>query len=245
LVRLSNNLRLKFVCNIIHQFQEMKKAILFGASGFVGGYLLRDLLQSDIYSEVTIVVRKPLNIQHPKLNIVLADYHNLPQNAAYLIGDDVFISLGTTKKKTPNQKEYYQIDHDYPVLAAQLTKANGATSVMLVSAVGANANSSIFYSKTKGEAERDVLAVNFKHTHIFRPSMIMGNRSESRPLEKIFINVFSVANLLLVGKLNKYKGITAEHIAKAMISAAQQPVERAKIYHWKEMKELLSSSQIR
>ena len=87
----------------------MKKAILFGASGFVGGYLLRDLLQSDIYSEVTIVVRKPLNLQHPKLNIVIADYHSLAQNAAYLVGDDVFISLGTTKKKTPNQKEYYQI----------------------------------------------------------------------------------------------------------------------------------------
>jgi uncharacterized protein YbjT (DUF2867 family) len=222
----------------------MKKAILFGASGFVGGYLLRDLLQSDIYDEVTIVVRKPLNVQHPKLNIVIADYHSLAQNAAYLVGDDVFISLGTTKKKTPDQKEYYQIDHDYPVLAAQLTKANGASSVMLVSAVGANAKSSIFYTKTKGEAEREVIAVDFKYTHIFRPSMIIGNREESRPLEKVFIKIFSVANLLLVGKLNKYKGITAENIAKAMIRAAQRPEEKVKIYHWKEMKELLSLSQI-
>lgn len=219
----------------------MKKAILFGASGFVGGYLLRELLQSDIYNEVTIVVRKPINIQHPKLKMVLADYHSLAQNKEYLISDDVFISLGTTKKKTPDQKEYYQIDHDYPVLAAQLTKANGATSVMLVSAVGANVKSSIFYTKTKGETERDVIATDFDHTHIFRPSMIMGNRGENRPLERAFIKIFSVANLLLVGKLNKYKGITAENIAKAMLKAAQQPIEKVKVYHWKEMKELCSS----
>ncbi|MFN0292710.1 oxidoreductase [Pedobacter helvus] len=222
----------------------MKKAIIFGASGFIGGYLLSNLLQNDTYSEVTIVVRKPLNIQHPKLKMVLADYHSLAQNAAYLVADDVFISLGTTKKKTPDQKEYYQIDHDYPVLAAQLTKANGASAVMLVSAVGANAKSNIFYTKTKGEAERDVIAVGFKHTHIFRPSMIMGNRAESRPLERVFIKIFSVANLLLVGKLNKYKGITAENIAKAMIEAAQQPKEKVQFYHWEKMRDLCSSSQI-
>ncbi len=222
----------------------MKKAIIFGASGFIGGYLLSNLLQNDTYSEVTIVVRKPLNIQHPKLKMVLADYHSLAQNAAYLVADDVFISLGTTKKKTPDQKEYYQIDHDYPVMAAQLTKANGASAVMLVSAVGANAKSNIFYTKTKGEAERDVIAVGFKHTHIFRPSMIMGNRAESRPLERVFIKIFSVANLLLVGKLNKYKGITAENIAKAMIEAAQQPKEKVQFYHWEEMRDLCSSFQI-
>ena len=217
----------------------MKKAILFGASGFIGSYLLNDLLQSDSYSEVTIVVRKPLNIQHPKLKIVLADYHSLAQNKEYLVADDVFISLGTTKKKTPDEKEYYQIDHDYPVLAAQLTKANGASAIFLVSAVGANAKSSIFYVKTKGETEKDIIDLGFEHTHIFRPSMIMGNREESRPLEKVFIKLFSVINLLLVGGMNKYKGITAKNIAKAMIKAAQQPVEKIKIYHWEEMKDLI------
>jgi len=216
----------------------MKKAILFGASGFVGSYLLNDLLQSDIYDEVTIVVRKPLNIQHPKLRMLLSDYHNLPQNKSYLVADDVFIALGTTKKKTPDQKEYYQIDHDYPVLAAELTKANGAKSVLLVSAVGANANSSIFYVKTKGEAERDIIALNFEHTHIFRPSMIMGNRDESRPLEKVFIKAFSVINTLLIGGLKKYRGISAQKIAKAMINAAQTELDKPKIYHWEDMQKL-------
>src|SRR5690606_1657315 len=111
----------------------MKKAILFGASGFVGSYLLNSLLQSNHYNEVLIVVRKPLQVQHPKLKTILADYQSLQQHQSKLVADDVFIALGTTKKKTPDEKEYYQIDHDYPVLAAQLTKANGATSLLLVS----------------------------------------------------------------------------------------------------------------
>jgi uncharacterized protein YbjT (DUF2867 family) len=217
----------------------MKKAILFGASGFVGSYLLNDLLYSDFYDEVTIVVRKPLNIQHPKLRMLLSDYQNLPQNKSYLVADDVFIALGTTKKKTPDQKEYYQIDHDYPVLAAELTQANGAQSVLLVSAVGANADSSIFYVKTKGEAERDIIALNFEHTHIFRPSMIMGNREESRPMERLFIKAFSVINGLLIGGLNKYRGISAQRIAKAMIAAAQRKDDQLKIYHWEEMQKLI------
>ncbi|WP_461485249.1 Rossmann-fold NAD(P)-binding domain-containing protein, partial [Pedobacter sp.] len=123
--------------------------------------------------------------------------------------------------------------------AAQLTKANGATALLLVSTVGANANSSVFYIKTKGEAEKDVIATNFNHTHIFRPSMIMGSRAEKRPLEKVFINIFSVVNFLLVGKLAKYKGITAKNIAKAMAKAALQPKEKVKIYHWKEMMDLI------
>lgn len=216
----------------------MKKAILFGASGFVGGYLLNDLLQGDIYDEVTIVVRKPLALQHPKLRMLLSDYHHLPQNKSYLVADDVFIALGTTKKKTPDEKEYYQIDHDYPVLAAALTKANGAKTVSLVSAVGANANSSIFYVKTKGEMERDIIALDFENTHIFRPSMIMGNREESRPMERIFIKAFSVINTLLIGKLKKYRGISAQKIAAAMFAAAQKDIDEPKIYHWKEMENL-------
>jgi len=217
----------------------MKKAILFGASGFVGGYLLHDLLHSDLYEEVIVVVRKPLEIQHPKLKTIIAHYETLAQHQNELVADDVFIALGTTKKKTPDEKVYYQIDHDYPVLAAQLTKANGAKSVLMVSAVGANVNSSIFYVKTKGETERDVVVVDFEHTHIFQPSMIMGNRAESRPLEKVFISIFSVVNVLLIRKLNKYKGITASNIAKAMFAAAQQPTEKVKVYQWKEMQELL------
>ena len=221
---------------VIYKILKMKKAILFGASGFVGSYLLTNLLENELYSEVTIVVRKPLNIQHTKLNMVLADYRSLAQNKEYLVADDVFIALGTTKKKTPDEKEYYQIDHDYPLLAAELTKANGSKMVSVVSAIGANANSSIFYVKTKGEMEKDIIDVGFEHTQIFRPSIIMGSRAESRPLEKVFIKLFSAVNFLIP---SRYKGITAQNIAKAMFNAAQKTSKKIEIFHWKEMQPFL------
>ncbi len=217
----------------------MKKAILFGASGFIGAYLLDNLLASDVYEEVTVVVRQKLALQHPKLKTIIADYNSLSDHKSELIADDVFITIGTTKKKTPDTKTYYEIDHDYPVLATALTKANGATSVFMVTAVGASVKSSIFYSKTKGEVERDVIEIDFKHTHIFRPSMIMGDRPEKRPLEKFFMSLSAGFNLLMFGSLNKYKGILAADVAKAMLQAAQKPATKVKIYHWAEMQALV------
>lgn len=217
----------------------MKKAVLFGASGFVGSHLLKELLNDSNYETVTIVVRKKLDINHPKLKTLIGDYHSLPNLKKEIIADEIFIAIGTTKKNTPDKKEYYQIDHDYPVLAATIAKDNGATAVFVVTAIGANANSNIFYVKMKGEIERDIIALDFKHTHIFRPSMIMGNRKESRPLEKVLIKIFSVINPIFIGKLNKYRGIKGEDIAKAMVGAAKNQSEKIKIYEWKEMNTLL------
>jgi uncharacterized protein YbjT (DUF2867 family) len=171
--------------------------------------------------------------------MLTGDYASLPELKGQLVADDVFIALGTTKDKTPDRKLYYQIDHDYPVLAATIARENGATSVFMVTAVGANPASNVFYIKTKGEVERDVIALDFPHTHIFRPSMIMGNRNENRPTERIFIKVWKMLNPLLIGPLNKFKGIDAKDIAKAMNNAAMGPSPKLKIYQWKEMKELI------
>lgn len=217
----------------------MKKAILFGSSGFIGSFLLQELLNDANYEQVTIVVRRQPGISHPKLKVLMGDYHSLPNLEQDIIADEVFITLGTTKKNTPRQDEYYQADHDYPVLAATIARQNGASSIFIVTAVGANANSNIFYIKTKGETERDIIALKFNHTHIFRPSMIMGTRKEKRPLEKIFIKLWSVINPVLAGGLSKYKGITGASIAKAMISAARLQSQKLKIYHWEEMMGLL------
>ena len=216
-----------------------KKAIIFGASGFVGNYILEGLLNDPDYDQVTVVVRKNLNLSHPKLVTLIGDYHSLPSLKDQIVADEVFISLGTTKKNTPDQKIYYEVDHDYPVLATQIAKEKGAKSVFLVSAVGPDAGSSIFYVRTKGETERDVVAQDLLHTHIFRPSMIMGDRQESRPMEKIFIKLFSLLNPLLIGPAQKYRGIKAKDIAKAMLSAAKKPAGKVKVYEWKEMNELL------
>jgi len=187
----------------------MKRAIVFGSSGFVGSHLLSELLNSSDYGQVTAVARKSLNITHPRLRTVIGDYNSLAGVKSEIAADEVFIALGTTKTNSPKKAEYYQVDHEYPVLAARIAKERGAKSVFLVTAVGANPNSKVFYVRTKGETERDVIALNFEHTHIFRPSVIMGKRKENRSLsEEVLVRFWPVVNPFLMWKGDKYKGIT-------------------------------------
>jgi uncharacterized protein YbjT (DUF2867 family) len=217
----------------------MKKAILFGASGFIGSFLLEELLKNPEYSQVTIVVRRKLKAEHPKLKTLIGDLQSLPRLKHEIQGDEVFIAIGTTKKKIPNQDEYYKIDHDYPVLAAKIAKENGAKSVFLVSSVSANDRSSLFYIRTKGEAERDILALGFDHSHFFRPSFLLGERDEHRPVEKLFLLFWPIIDLLFVGPLSIYRGIRGKDVAFAMLSAAKHSSQKVNIYHWQEMKNLL------
>jgi uncharacterized protein YbjT (DUF2867 family) len=218
----------------------MKKAILFGASGFIGSCLLTDLLENKDYEQVSVVVRKTLGLSHPKLKELIGDYHTLHLLKEKIEADEIFLTLGTTMAKTPDRAQYYQVDHDYPVAAAKIAREAGAKSVFIVTAVGANANSGIFYIKTKGETERDIISLNFEHTCIFRPSMIMGNRQESRRFEKILIKVWAFINPLLMGKsLKKYRGIAGSDIAISMMNAAKNQKGKVKILHWQEMTDLL------
>jgi uncharacterized protein YbjT (DUF2867 family) len=213
----------------------MKSAILFGASGLVGSNLLTQLLDNPAYDKVMIVVRKPLPVQHPKLTMIIGDYASLPDLKQQLRADEVFISLGTTKKKTPDQNEYYRIDHDYPVLAASIAKDNGARSVLLVSAIDANASSKIFYVRTKGQVEADIIALGFEHTYIFRPSLLVGDRKESRPAERLFIGLFSILNPLFAGSWRRYHSIQVKDLATAIINAASDPGVKVKRYHWQDL----------
>jgi len=221
----------------------MKKAVLFGASGFIGSFILEELLHHSAYEQVTVVVRKPLNINHPKLKTLIGDYHTLPGLKEDITADEIFIALGTTLKNTPDKNEYYQVDHDYPVLAAKIAKERGAKSVFIVSAIGANANSKFTYVRTKGETERDIIALDFEHTHIFRPSMLLGNRKEHRPLEKIIQKTWSVVDLMLIGNLKRYRGIEGKEVARSMVKAATNQTEKVKIYEWEEMKKLFENPE--
>jgi uncharacterized protein YbjT (DUF2867 family) len=218
----------------------MKKAIVFGATGFVGSHILSGLLNSPEYEQVTAVARKNLNITHPKLRILIGDYDSLADLKSEITADEIFIALGTTKAKSPVEAEYYKVDHDYPVLAAQIAKERGAKSVFLVTAVDANPNAKFFYVRTKGETERDVIALNFEHTNIFRPSMIVGDRKENRSLfEGALMKFWPALNPLLAWKGGKYRGMTGEDVATAMIISAKNQTDKLKIHEWKEMHELL------
>ncbi len=217
----------------------MKKAILFGASGFVGSKLVQELIHNSNYTEITIVVRKPLDINHPKLKMVIGGFDTMPELIEKVIIDEIFIALGAIQNSKQSSNEFYQIDHDYPVLAARIAKENGAKSVFLVTAAGANANSKFKYVKTKGETERDIIALNFDHTHIFRPTMIIGDRKEKRPMEKFGMKIWKIIHPIFIGRQKNFNEIDGKDIAKAMNNAASNQSDKIKIYNWIEMMNLL------
>ncbi|OOQ61332.1 NAD(P)H-binding protein [Mucilaginibacter pedocola] len=192
------------------------KAIIVGASGLVGSKLLDILLASAEFDEVVILVRKHLTITHTKLKQLVINFDDLDKHTADIKADVIFSCLGTTKAKTPDAEQYRKIDHDYPLQIAAIAKANGVRQFQLVSAVGANAGSSTFYIKLKGELEEALKLVGFESLHIYQPSMLYGGRQENRPLENIFVGIFKVLDHLFIGSWRKYRSITAQQVANAM-----------------------------
>jgi uncharacterized protein YbjT (DUF2867 family) len=152
--------------------------------------------------------------------------------------DDVFCCIGTTAKKTPNKTFYKQIDYGIPVTAAKLSKKNSINTFLVISAMGANKKSRVFYNRTKGEMEHDVFQQNIKNTVVLRPSLIGGKRNERRILEKIGLVVFKILQPLFIGKLKKYRIINADSIAEAMIHLANNTNNTEVIITSNEIKKL-------
>lgn len=193
-------------------------AILLGASGLIGSHLLPLLLDSPAFATVTVYVRKKLPINHAKLKQILTDFDNLNTLNEGINASFVFCCLGSTKKKTPNLKDYRQVDYGIPLHFAKQAKKNGARQYHLVSSMGANSSASNFYSKIKGEIEDAVKAIDYETVHIYQPSFLRGERHENRPLEKIMLPIMRLVDVVLIGPLKKYQSIAAETVAKAMYS---------------------------
>lgn len=194
-----------------------KTALIAGASGLVGSYCLEYLLQSNIYDKVICTTRKTLPVQSPKLQQVIADTNNLAETLRELKADDVYCCIGTTINKAGSQEAFKLVDYTYVKVLAEQVKNNGATSFAVVSSIGADANSSNFYLRTKGEMEDAVKACNYTKTIILRPSMLLGPRKEFRLGEKIGKAFMTTFSFLFVGKLKRYKAIEAAQVAKALI----------------------------
>jgi len=195
-----------------------KTAIILGATGLTGSILLEKLLNDDRYETIKLFSRKEIDGLPSKVNQYVGNLFELENFRADFTGDEVYCCIGTTAKKTPDKAVYTAIDYGIPVASAKLAKENGISTFLVVSALGANAKSSIFYNKTKGEMERDVLSEKIDHTYILQPSIIEGKRNEQRIGEKMGLVLFKLVQPLFFGKLKKYRSTEAEHIAQAMIN---------------------------
>jgi len=197
-----------------------KTAIIIGASGLTGSILLKKLLKDNRYSTIKLFSRKKIEGLPNKVEQFIGDILELESFKDHFKADEVFFCIGTTIKKTPDRIIYKAIDVGIPEAAAQLAKKNNICTFLVVSALGANAKSSIFYNKTKGEMEQAVLSKKIENTYILQPSIIGGNRKETRVGEKIGLVLFKLFQPLFFGKLKKYSITEADDIAVAMINLA-------------------------
>lgn len=200
----------------------MKTAMLLGATGLTGGILLQKLLNDPRYGKIILFSRASVKIKNSKIEEHLVDLFQLENYKDQFKADQVFCCIGTTKSKTPDKETYLKIDYGIPVTAAKLARENGISTFAVISALGANPNSRIFYNKIKGEMQRDILAQKIKNTYIFQPSLIAGDRQENRVLENLASNAMKILNYALIGPLKKYRSIHPETIARAMLIVANQ-----------------------
>ena len=198
---------------------ENKTAFVIGATGLVGEETLKQLLQNSGYSKVIALTRKPLGFKNPKLENPVVDFDK-PEQYNNIKANDVYCAMGTTIGKAGSQAAFRKADFVIPMRVAEIAVKNGATQFILVSSLGADAKSKVFYSRTKGELEQGLTKLKFKTLLIFRPSILLGDRKEKRTGEAIGRFAAEKLSFLFVGLLAKYKGTPVDLLAKAMIAQA-------------------------
>lgn len=211
----------------------MKTAIIIGATGLIGGELVKQILDNPHYSKVGLLLRKPLEISHPKLVQEVIDFDK--PDVSKIVGDDLFCAIGTTLAKAGSKEAQYKIDCTYPYEIGKIAKANGVKQYILVSSVGADFNSSNFYLRTKGDLEQKIESLGFENFVSLRPSILLGDRKEFRLGEKIGTFLAKIISPLLIGGLKKYHGIEASKVAESMQKLANQGISGVQYLEYNEI----------
>jgi uncharacterized protein YbjT (DUF2867 family) len=214
---------------------DTRSAVLLGATGLVGGFCLRALVDSPQYTRVMLFGRRQMPpVTRAKVSQRVTDLATLSADD-FRGAQDIFIALGTTIRKAGSQAEFRRIDRDLPLhLASESAKA-GAEQLVMVSSVGADPRSRNFYLRTKGELEQEVAKLPFRAIHILRPSLLIGKRQEFRLGEAVAMWIAPALDLLTLGPLRRYHSAKAERVGKAMAGAAAQDSTGTHIYEYDEI----------
>jgi uncharacterized protein YbjT (DUF2867 family) len=202
---------------------------LLGATGLVGGELLRLLLDEPFYDRVVVVGRRSAGVVHPKVEEHLLELDRMGERPELFAVDTIFCALGTTIKAAGSQEAFRRVDHDYPIAAAKLGVAQGARHYLLVSSLGANADSRIFYNRVKGEVERDLRALPYPSITIARPSLLLGARGEFRLGERVAAHL---GWLMPPGM----RPIEAADVARALVAAGREQASGVHILESRAMR---------
>lgn len=201
-----------------------KIAMITGASGLIGHSFLKMVLKDATFEKVIVLVRKQLDMTHPKLEQIIVDFDKLEevhQSAQYF-----FCFLGTTIKIAKTQEAFKKVDYDYVLAFARLAQKNNAEQFHVVTAMGASTKSKIFYSRVKGMVEEDIQKLNLKNIYIYKPSMLIGPREqvrgEKRLGEEIGLAIMKLVKPIWLGPLFQYKPIHVDQVARAVLNHAKQ-----------------------
>jgi uncharacterized protein YbjT (DUF2867 family) len=216
---------------------KFKQVTLFGATGLIGGYLLEFLLKDSDIHLINVVGRNPFHLQHDKINNIVIDFEDVSSISNSITGSEaVFVSIGTTMSKVNGDKIMYKsVDFDIIFNIANACKQKNINQFIYVSSLGANPNSSNFYLRLKGEIDEAVAKLNLNSTYIFRPSILLGKRNESRPGEKIMQFVMPLLDFMIP---SNSKAIKAEDVAKSMLNTIKNYKSGLHIYQYNQIKEL-------
>jgi uncharacterized protein YbjT (DUF2867 family) len=205
---------------------------VIGATGLVGKALVRQLLDDDRFEKVRIFVRRETGLQHPKLVQCIVDFGKTETWEKQLTGDVLFSALGTTLKQSGSKEKQWEIDYTFNLNFAKKAKENGIENYVLVSSVGANAKSSLFYTKMKGELDETISKIGFNNLVILRPASLTGPRENRRLAEEISVPIL---NFLTRFMMKNYRPISDETVAKAMINAVFRGNNKKKIWEGGEV----------
>jgi len=199
-----------------------RKALIVGATGLVGGFCLQALLDDNNYSEVIALVRKPLLKTHRKLQTVVTTFENLELELSSIQVDDVYCCLGTTIKIAGSQEAFKKVDQTLVITIAELMKKHSAEQFLVISAMGANKDSKVFYNRMKGEMEAALQELGYPCLRIIRPSLLLGPREEFRLSEKIAVLLTPLLKPIWLGALKKYRPVEAGKVAQFMVKVARE-----------------------
>jgi uncharacterized protein YbjT (DUF2867 family) len=215
---------------------KKKTALILGATGLVGKALLQQLLDSDDYA-VKVLARRSSGISHPNLEEHLVDFDRLPEWARLIQGEVLFIAMGTTRRKAGSKEAQYKVDYTYPYEVAKKAASAGFKHCVLVSSIGANARSRLFYLRIKGELEEALKGLHFPRLTILRPSLLTGEREERRWMEELAA-VWMPGLIRIFPGLSSRRPIPGSVVARAMRKAVEgkdtdafKVFEGAEIFH--------------
>lgn len=192
---------------------------IIGATGLVGSELTEILGHLPELTKIKAFTRSPLGRMPAKVENYIINFDQLENYESQLKADIFICCLGTTIKKAGSQDQFKKVDYEYPLNFAKIAERTGAKKLLIVTAMGADSNSTIFYNRTKGQLEDKVRELHISQVEIFRPSLILGDRKEKRLGEDLMKKVFHLTKGIFKGRLEKYRPIESSDIAKAMAIA--------------------------